>query len=299
MTLLACVCASGESLPLALVYQGSSGIQSGWVDAVEVGKHSVFFSNSEPGWSNNDVGLAWLEQVFERFTKPKARCSYRLLILNGHGSHLTTNFIDFCDGSRVPLAVFPPHSTHSVQSLDVVLFGPLSKYYSAELDRHLHRTQGITRITKRDFFENFWPAWSSKMTPERIKKSFQAIGVWPMDAGAVLKRSHKRAAGQARASQLGQHGDGDSWSELRKIYDATVPNKEQVEAQQLKASLLSLQVQNELLHYENQGLQQAPTAREKHNDKRKTIDLQQREEYNGSAVFWSPRSSRARARETG
>jgi hypothetical protein len=29
--LLACVCASGDSLPLALVYQSSSGLQSGWV----------------------------------------------------------------------------------------------------------------------------------------------------------------------------------------------------------------------------------------------------------------------------
>jgi hypothetical protein len=101
ITLLACVCASGESLPPALVYQGSSGIQSGWVDAVEVGKHEIFFSNSESGWGNNDVGLAWLEQVFERFTKQKARRSYRLLILDGHGSHLTTDFIDFCDGNRV------------------------------------------------------------------------------------------------------------------------------------------------------------------------------------------------------
>jgi hypothetical protein len=71
LTLLACVCASGESLPPVLVYQGTSGIQSGWVDAIEVGKHKIFFSNSESGWSNNDIDLAWLEQVFERFTKRK------------------------------------------------------------------------------------------------------------------------------------------------------------------------------------------------------------------------------------
>jgi hypothetical protein len=36
ITLLACVCASRESLLPALVYQGTSGIHSGWVDAVEV-----------------------------------------------------------------------------------------------------------------------------------------------------------------------------------------------------------------------------------------------------------------------
>jgi hypothetical protein len=49
VTLIACVCASGEALPPALIYQGSSGIQSSWVDAVEVEKHEVFFSNSPTG----------------------------------------------------------------------------------------------------------------------------------------------------------------------------------------------------------------------------------------------------------
>jgi hypothetical protein len=292
ITLLACVCASGESLPPALVYQGTSGIQSGWVDAVEVGKHEIFFSNSESGWSNNDIGLAWLEQVFERFTKQKARRSYRLLILDGHGSHLTTDFIDFCDSNRILLAIFPPHSTHSLQPLDVVLFGPLSKYYTQNLDRHLHRSQGITRITKRDFFENFWPAWSSTMRLDLIKKSFQATGVWPMDADAVLKRFNNRTSRQAEAPQLGQHSDGNSWRELRKVFNAVVPDKSKVEARQLEASLHSLQVQNELLHYENQGLQQALNARQKRTSNSKTMDLQQREEYHGGAILWSPRKLR-------
>src|SRR4051812_23218903 len=44
--------------------------------------------------------------------------------------------------------VFPPHSTHSLQPLDVVLFSPLSRYYTNELNHYLQRSQGITRITK-------------------------------------------------------------------------------------------------------------------------------------------------------
>ncbi|RYN73047.1 hypothetical protein AA0120_g12656 [Alternaria tenuissima] len=114
VTLIACVCASGEALPPALIYEGTSGIQSSWVDDVEVGQHQVFFANSPTGWSNNDLGLAWLEQVFDRFTKPKARRGWRLLILDGHGSHVTADFIEYCDTNRILLAIFPPHSTHSL-----------------------------------------------------------------------------------------------------------------------------------------------------------------------------------------
>jgi hypothetical protein len=43
ITLLICVCASGEALPPALIYEGKSGLQSGWIDIVEAGKHEVFF----------------------------------------------------------------------------------------------------------------------------------------------------------------------------------------------------------------------------------------------------------------
>ncbi|EOA85346.1 uncharacterized protein SETTUDRAFT_20854 [Exserohilum turcica Et28A] len=49
VTLLACVCASGEVLPPAIIYKGTAGIQSSWVDAVEVAKHEMFFSNSATG----------------------------------------------------------------------------------------------------------------------------------------------------------------------------------------------------------------------------------------------------------
>jgi hypothetical protein len=97
--LLACVCASGAALPPALIYQGTSGLQSGWVDAVEAGKHEVFFSNSASGGTNNNIGLAWLEHVFEHFTKQKARRGYRLLILDGYSSHLTSDLINFCNSN--------------------------------------------------------------------------------------------------------------------------------------------------------------------------------------------------------
>jgi hypothetical protein len=34
-----------------------------WVAGIKAGKHDVFVGSTPSGWSNNDVGLAWLEQV--------------------------------------------------------------------------------------------------------------------------------------------------------------------------------------------------------------------------------------------
>jgi hypothetical protein len=127
------------------------------------------------------------------------------------------------------------------------------------------------------------------MRPDTIKKSFQATGVWLMDAEVVLKRSNNSTSRQNETSELGHHGNENSWRELRKMFDAAMVDKAKVEAQRLKASLHSLQTQNKLLHYENNGLTHTLEAKKNHKKKSKTMDLQQHKEYYGSAVFWSPR----------
>jgi hypothetical protein len=60
--------------------------------------------------TNDDIGLAWLKQVFDRYNKKKAPQSYRLLTVDGHGSHLKMDFIDDCDGNQITLAVFSAHT---------------------------------------------------------------------------------------------------------------------------------------------------------------------------------------------
>jgi hypothetical protein len=56
------------------------------------------------------------------------RCSTAILQPK-RGSHVTTDFIGFCDTNRILLAIFPPHSTHRLQ--------PLAKHYTTELSRQL------------------------------------------------------------------------------------------------------------------------------------------------------------------
>ncbi|KNG52820.1 pogo transposable [Stemphylium lycopersici] len=298
VTLIACVCASGEALPPALIYQGSSGIQSTWVNDVEVGKHEVFFSNSPSGWSNDDLGLAWLEQVFNRYTTAKARQRWRLLILDGHGSHITKDFLNFCDANRILLAIFPPHSTHSLQPLDVVLFSPLAKHYTTALNRQLQQSQGHPISAKKAFFTNFWAAWSSTMKPATIRRSFEATGVWPIDAQRVLKRFNNSTPRRDYDSETSHSSGSDTRRKLHNLLDELVEDRAKAQARELLRRVEALQVNNKLLREENAGLRDALTTKKKHKKKRNTLDLQQREEYHSAGVFWSPRKLReAEARE--
>jgi hypothetical protein len=55
------------------------------------------------------------------------------------------------------------------------------------------------------------------MRSDLTKESFQAIGVWLMDAEVILQRFNNHPQQQDEASELGQHGDGDSQRELREF----------------------------------------------------------------------------------
>ena len=74
----------------------------------------------------------------------------RLLILDGHDSHVTWEFLDYClQNDIIPLCL-PAHSTHILQPLDVGLFGPLQRNYSHCLDDYMEG--GETGINKGDFY---------------------------------------------------------------------------------------------------------------------------------------------------
>jgi hypothetical protein len=150
------VCADGSALPPGIIYEAANkAVQLSWVEEIKPGEHTAHVTSSPLGWTNNDIGLAWLKQVFNRYTKKKARQSYRLLILDGHGSHLTRDFIKYCDQNKILLAIFPPYSTHTLQPLDVVMFKPLSTAYLTELTSYLHKSQGLLLIKKGNFFPLF------------------------------------------------------------------------------------------------------------------------------------------------
>jgi hypothetical protein len=94
--LLACICADGSCLEPALIYWSGSGlIQDSWLQTLDPETNQVQISLSPSGWTNNKIGLAWLKQVFDRGTKAKARSSYRLVVLDGHGSHLMMDFVEY------------------------------------------------------------------------------------------------------------------------------------------------------------------------------------------------------------
>ena len=159
VTVIGAICADGCHLPPAVIYPADSdNVQANWVHNINPKTHSIYFSVSQSGWMNDDLGVAWLEQVFDPATKKKARRNFRLLIFDGHGSHVTQRFINYCDHHRILVLVYPSHATHTLQPLDVSCFKPLSQSYSNEIIKHNYTTGGRIPIQKTGFISLLWPA---------------------------------------------------------------------------------------------------------------------------------------------
>ncbi|KAH5177126.1 hypothetical protein HBI67_211460 [Parastagonospora nodorum] len=289
VTLLACICADGSYLEPALLYQSASGsIQDSWLQAFDPDDHRARFASSLSGWTNNDIGLAWLKQVFDRSTKAKARSSYRLLILDGHGSHLSMDFIEYCDQNRILLMVYPPHSTHTLQPLDVVMFKPLSSAYSAQVASFMERSQGLTSMSKRDFYPMFIAACEASFKKDTILKAFEATGLSPLNPEAILKRFNQPA-------QSGQSSDSDSsalsasdWRKIRQLVNRVVDDRDQRKISKLNQTIHQLSIRSVLAEQENIRLKEALINEKKRRKRGKALPLEAEEEYHGGAVFWSP-----------
>jgi hypothetical protein len=157
---VATICADRTTLPPGIIYtSANSTLQQSWVDNIKAAKHQAFLPSSGSGWTNNKLALVWLEQIFDCHTKKKA-CYEKdwRLILDGHSSHVTSSFFEYCLRYRILLLVYPPHSTHTLQPLDVVMFKPLVSAYTKSLINYTQQNLGLVTIKMGDFFTLFWDA---------------------------------------------------------------------------------------------------------------------------------------------
>jgi hypothetical protein len=194
ITLLAAVSAEGDCLAPALIYQSDSGdLQDSWLEEFDESSQKAYFGASSTGWTSDELGLQWLER-FEQQTKQQAASRKRLIILDGHSSHVNMAFIDRADAYRILIAVFPPHSTHRLQPLDVSVFQPLAHYYSMGLDSLTYSSHGYSRMTKRLFWPIFWSAWQKAMTRRVITSGFTKTGIYPFEPSVVLDQLEPNAS---------------------------------------------------------------------------------------------------------
>ncbi len=111
---------------------------------------------------------------------------YRLLLLDGHDSHFTPEFNQFCKNNSIIWLYYSPYSTHLLQALDFGCFSVLKNAYGWLVQEKAEL--GTFHINKTDFLVLYHQAYWSIFTEKTIKKAFEAVGIVPFNPGKVLAR---------------------------------------------------------------------------------------------------------------
>ena len=183
ITAIIAISASGSILPPQIILAGKKH-QSQWYSAIP---KEYRISMSDNGWTNDDLGFEWLQEMFEKHTSETAG-RYRLLILDGHSSHATANFDHFCMERRIIPLYMPPHSSHLLQPLDISCFAPLKHYYGQKIRERAQN--GIHTIDKVDFLSIYTKVHTHAFSKANILSGFAAAGLIPFKPERVLAKLH-------------------------------------------------------------------------------------------------------------
>ena len=285
---MACICADGTAISPGLIYESSSGnIQDSWVRSMTK-DDDIYVACSPSGWSNNNLALAWLRDVFDPATKAKAGRSWRLLIADGHGSHLTMKFIDYCICNRILLAIYPPHSTHALQPLDVVMFSPLAAAYSKGVNNLIYKWKNLISMHKGDFYGLFIDAWRTTLTKKNILKAFEATGLLLFDRSVVIK---KIAARHPKSRSRSRSLSPSSYRHTDRLLKQAAPNRHGPVAERLREAIHEVTTHFELIRNELEGISGAFIHEKKSKKREKPLPLQEshgNSQSVGGGRFWSP-----------
>ncbi|RJE26016.1 hypothetical protein PHISCL_01618 [Aspergillus sclerotialis] len=184
VTIIECISSKGIAIPPVVILKGKEH-QAPWYQESNL-PQDWRLTSSANGWTTDEIGLKWLKQVFNPLSKPYSTGAKRLLILDGHSSHQTAEFDDFCKENAIICLCMPPHTSHLLQPLDIGVFGPLKRAYGKLVERMM--VAGNNHIDKEDFLYLYPPAREAVFLPRNIFNGFAGAGLKPLNQDRVLEK---------------------------------------------------------------------------------------------------------------
>ncbi|KAM5344326.1 hypothetical protein ACJ41O_012863 [Fusarium nematophilum] len=159
---------------LRLIFKGKS-VQQQWFPEELAFLNDWNFTATETGWTDNKIALTWLRDIFIPETRPEKPDEKRLLILDGHRSHATADFMFKCYRNGIYLLFLPSHSSHVTQPLDVAVFGPVKNAYRREVSK-LAGLADTTLLGKITFLRYYEKARKKGITYQNIIAGWKTSG---------------------------------------------------------------------------------------------------------------------------
>jgi hypothetical protein len=184
VSIIEAVSATGQKLRCMVIFKGKS-LQTTWFPSQLV--PDWIYTTSENGWTANVIGLEWLRRIYIPETTPDLG-KHRMLILDGHGSHIDIEFMWLCRQHRIHLLYLPAHSSHILQPLDLAPFSVVKSKYRHQI-RALSLIDDAAPVKKERFISSYHNARIDGLSERVIRAGWRATGLVPYHPELVLSSS--------------------------------------------------------------------------------------------------------------
>lgn len=186
ITALECVAADGWQMDPLFIFKSGGAIMEAWFDGSEDLPLNTRVGTSPNGWISDKLANQWLDYFIEATRDRTKRGEKRILIFDGHGAHLTFEFLQKCEDHDILPFGFIPHSTHLCQPLDGKPFLSYKQHFRS-INNDISYWAGKP-IGKAEFLRVIGPVRSQAFNQRIIRESFKDRGIYPVNGSKILSK---------------------------------------------------------------------------------------------------------------
>ena len=181
-TIIECINGTDKDISPMLILQKVNLLFSHFNNDID---DDVIFTTSNTGYSNDWISLQWIKH-FDHYSQRYQRGSWRLLVMNGYGSHHTREFLSYCENHKIIPFDLPSHTTYLLQPLNVCVFQPLKHWHSKAVNEAVQTGDEI--FTKIKLLAAFHGFRSKAFKNTTIRSAWKQTGLIPFDPNVVLNK---------------------------------------------------------------------------------------------------------------
>jgi hypothetical protein len=186
ITALECIAADGWQMDPLFIFKSGGVFMEAWFDGSEDLPPNTMVGTSPNGWISDQLANQWLDYFIKATCDRTKRGEKRIIIFDGHGAHLTLEFLQKCEDHDILPIGFIAHSTHLCQPLDGKPFLSYKQHFRS-LNNEISYWAGEP-IGKAEFLRAIGPVRSKAFNQRIIRESFKDRGIYPVNASKVLSK---------------------------------------------------------------------------------------------------------------
>jgi hypothetical protein len=183
ITVFEAINAEGYALPECIIIPGKLHMDSWYINL----EPNALVIVNDSGYTNENIAIKYMlhfiQQTNEYMGKPEET---RLLVIDGHDSHKSEQFLTMPEEHNIIVCALPPHATHLLQPLDVKVFQQCKHFHQKAIDESIRSYDVEYKL--RTFLSDLPKIRRQSLTQRTILSGWKASGLWPVNPSIVIDK---------------------------------------------------------------------------------------------------------------